>query len=99
MQTIRKEIDQIDSEIIRLLTRRFQCVLSLIDQKEALSDPKREKEILSKIHSPYIQGIYQEIFKNSKKMLVDHGFHELRLRLIKENYGESNANDTSKLTQ
>lgn len=67
---IRKEIDQIDDQIILLLTQRFSWVAKLKNKKQILSDLSREAEILSKIHSPNIKNVYLEIFRNSKDLLV-----------------------------
>lgn len=71
MHEIRRQIDQIDHQIIQLLMQRFCQVLKLKEKKNQLTDPEREKEILSKIESKYIRNIYKEIFKNSKKALTE----------------------------
>jgi chorismate mutase len=74
MDNIRKEIDRVDQEIIALLTQRFFLVSQLLCKKKRLTEPEREDQILSKIDSPYIQSVYKEIFKSSKKLLLDLGW-------------------------
>jgi chorismate mutase len=69
LDEIRKKIDQIDDQIIPLLTERFALILQL--KKKTLTDVERESEILSKISSPFIQKVYRAIFKNSKKLLLE----------------------------
>lgn len=75
-ETTRSEIDQLDAQIIALLEKRREQVLLLKQFKDTLTDPLREQEILSKIHSPYIQSIYKKIFQSSKQLLLDAGFQQ-----------------------
>lgn len=53
LSEIRTEIDQLDGEIVLLLNKRFASVLKSQIFKTALTDTKREEEILTRIASPY----------------------------------------------
>jgi chorismate mutase len=68
LEKFRKEIDFIDSKIIKLLEKRLKVVSKIKPFKKKLTDKKREREILEKITSPYIQNIYKSIFKASKQI-------------------------------
>lgn len=74
LEQARSDIDSIDEQIMSLLEKRFKLVLGMKAFKTTLSDEKRENLILSKTSSKYIQNIYKEIFRNSKKLLVEQGF-------------------------
>lgn len=67
---IRKKIDQIDKRLILLLTKRFDLTIKALDYKQKILDPKREKEILTKISSPYLKAIFRQILKSSKKQQI-----------------------------
>lgn len=75
LATIRLKVDAVDEQIVALLEERFRLVLELKSRKPTLEDPAREKEILNRISSEYVQNIYREIFKNSKKILLDAGYN------------------------
>ncbi|MFV0246842.1 MAG: chorismate mutase [Mycoplasmatales bacterium] len=74
MKKLRKEIDNIDKEIMSLLDKRFEVVSSIKKYKEehdvSIEDTTREKEILLKINdyknSDNIKRIYQTIITESK---------------------------------
>lgn len=65
LKKIRKEIDLIDDQIIKLLEKRFFFTSKIKKYKTKIRDKKREKEILKKIPSLYIKKIYKQIFKSS----------------------------------
>lgn len=77
MGPLRKEIDLIDDELIKLLEKRFKITSKIGDmkreQKQAVFDPSRELEILEKIKTkdPLIkeelESVYKAIFAESKK--------------------------------
>lgn len=69
---LRNQIDKIDDKIIALLEKRLRIAKSIKKYKTKIGDSKREKEILAKISSAYIQDIYKTIFKNSKKIQKDN---------------------------
>jgi len=68
LENFRKQIDKIDDKVILLLEKRLQIAKEIRKFKKKTTDSKREKEILAKIKSEYIQDIYKTIFKNSKKI-------------------------------
>lgn len=81
MDKLRKQIDEIDSQIIKLLEARFSITAQVGEYKKAhhlpIYDQKREQLILNKISDKinndlqYILPIYQEILKESKKQQGD----------------------------
>lgn len=77
----RKEIDEIDEQIVKLLVERLDSAKEISRQKKALGkdnyDPAREQLILEKIRNicnsdnaedkyNFIVGIYSELLKQSK---------------------------------
>lgn len=81
LNNIREEIDKVDTEIVKLLSKRQSLVLKVAkikhSQKLPLTHTKREEEILSRmkkiakklhIHDQFIQKIYKLIFTESKKV-------------------------------
>lgn len=69
LESIRKEIDIVDSEIQKLLEKRFALVAALKPLKNNIYDPTREEKILSNISSKWISQIYLTILDVSKKYL------------------------------
>jgi chorismate mutase len=67
LSKFRKQIDKIDKKLVSLLEKRLLLAKELKKEKKKITDKKREKEILEKINSKYIQDIYKYIFKISKK--------------------------------
>lgn len=55
LDQIRKEIDQIDQELVALLERRMVCVGQIVEYKEQqglpVLDQGREREVLEKVAS------------------------------------------------
>lgn len=80
LKEIRKKIDSIDGQILKLLNSRMEQVLIAKKFKTEVEDVKREKEILDRIrnrHSGLIQaGFVEKIFDNiiheSKRLQRDH---------------------------
>lgn len=74
----RHEINQIDSQIITLLNRRFETITTIGDLKSNAAlpvlDERREAKVLENVahqsrqaaHTPYLQAIYQAIMANSR---------------------------------
>ncbi len=75
LATIRFKIDAVDEQLVALLEERFRLVLELKSLKPTLEDPSREKEILTRISSQYVQNVYREIFSNSKNILLAEGYN------------------------
>jgi len=67
LKKIREEIDEIDSNIILLLQKRFYLSSKTKNYKPKIKDKKREKDILQKTPSSHIKKIYKKILKISKK--------------------------------
>ncbi|UCH21433.1 MAG: bifunctional chorismate mutase/prephenate dehydratase [Deltaproteobacteria bacterium] len=76
LETIRKNIDQLDSEILKLLKDRMEQVLLTKKFKSQIDDNEREKEVLERItknstgliNADFIEKIYIEIIKESKNL-------------------------------
>ena len=77
MQTLRKEIDLLDRELVQIFCRRMEVAARIADYKKEhnlpISHPGREQEVLQKVSelagsemSDYAQSLYAEIFKLSK---------------------------------
>jgi len=75
---LRKNIDEIDNEIIKLLDKRFDVANAIGEEKKKISkqvlDQSREQAILDKVdklssdeHSKYIQEIYKKIMEQSRE--------------------------------
>jgi len=76
IEKVRKEIDQIDAEIIQLLNKRMETALRTKNLKEGVEDAKREEEIIKKlketpmglIRGEFTERIFKEIIKKSKEL-------------------------------
>ncbi|MBI5046467.1 prephenate dehydratase [Candidatus Micrarchaeota archaeon] len=76
LEDLRKKIDRIDSEIIQLLSDRMEIAVRTKHLKKTVSDPDREKELLSKIISrsrgllspAFSEKLYKEILLESKSL-------------------------------
>ena len=76
LQEIRKEIDDIDAQLLPLFCRRMAIMSEVAQAKKAagipLTDPSREEAILTRLaaqHPEYaeeIRSLYQQIFNISK---------------------------------
>ena len=76
----RKEIDEIDEQIVVLLDQRFQKCFEISEYKKekniTVEDKKREEEIKAKILNcktsevikEKLLAVYQEVFKSSKEL-------------------------------
>jgi prephenate dehydratase/chorismate mutase/prephenate dehydratase len=84
LKGIRKNIDQIDRELVGLLNRRMEYVLRTKKLKECVTETNREAEVLRGVrHNPFellsgefSEKLYQEIIGESKRL------QEKSLRLI-----------------
>ena len=76
LKEIRKNIDVLDSRILKLLNDRMELVLMAKKFKSKIEDSQREKELLDKIetnstgliHAEFIEKVYVEIIKESKNL-------------------------------
>lgn len=77
LDSIRKDIDAIDKELVPLLKKRMECSLKVaeIKRQEGLPvyHPKREEEILSRVNEAggefgrYIESVYRELMSVSRE--------------------------------
>jgi chorismate mutase len=63
----RKEIDQIDIALVRLLNKRFDIAKKLIPYKKSITDKKREKVVIMRAKG--LKSIFKAIVKETKKRL------------------------------
>ena len=76
LKEIRKNIDNIDSQIMQLLNNRMEQVLLAKKFKTEIEDNKREKEVLDRIeknatdliNSEFMEKVYAEIIRESKRL-------------------------------
>jgi prephenate dehydratase/chorismate mutase/prephenate dehydratase len=76
LKTIRKNVDLLDSEILKLLKDRMEQVLLTKKFKSQIQDSQRENEVLERIrqnstgiiNADFIEKIYIEILKESKNL-------------------------------
>lgn len=78
LQKIRKNIDQIDIEILKLLNERIELALRTRKFKEAIHDKDREEQILSQlkvysnilnlIQNDFVEKLFKQIMIESRKL-------------------------------
>ena len=79
IKKLREEINAIDKQISELLSTRFSVVTKIGEQKKAqgilVCDQTREQEVIKAVcanlsgkQREYVQEIYREIIKNSRKI-------------------------------
>ncbi|MBS7578205.1 MULTISPECIES: chorismate mutase [unclassified Enterococcus] len=78
IEDIRREIDQIDGELVALLEKRMDAVVEIVEYKKntgkAIFDGEREQEVLKKIatlvnnkvHQETVVATFSDIMKNSR---------------------------------
>ena len=72
----RAKIDALDSRLAVLLAGRFAVVRSLSGLKRTVRDPKREKEVLSRVRGlvkdrtlkQAVSAVYKEIIKQARRI-------------------------------
>ena len=76
LDQIRKDIDQIDQELVALLEKRMVCVSQIIEYKEQqgipVLDQGREREVLEKVGSLVTDEQYRATIQSQ--------FHDLMAR-------------------
>ncbi len=73
---IRKKIDELDDEIIDLLSKRLEFVVETLEKKDKIEDLSREFQIMQKLKGKavnaeteqYLTEIYKLIFKEGKRI-------------------------------
>jgi prephenate dehydratase/chorismate mutase len=76
MKGVRKQIDQIDYEVISHLKRRMELVLRLKNLKTNVFEPEREKEVIENVRQyshgviepEFSEKLYREIMEESKRL-------------------------------
>ncbi len=76
IEAIRRNIDRLDSRIVKLLTDRMEQSLMVGKLKERLKDPERERQVLERIrgsatawvHPEFMEAIYRNIIEESKTL-------------------------------
>lgn len=76
LSEIRKKIDELDDEIISLLSKRLECVVETLGKKDNIEDLNREFQIIQKLKERagnaetehYLTEIYKLIFKEGKRI-------------------------------
>jgi len=78
LEKIRKEIDSIDRELLKLLNQRLELGLKTKRHKKKISDPAREAEILEKLgrlsrayslaRPDFIEKLFKSIFLESRRI-------------------------------
>ena len=84
LKEIRKSIDAIDYEIVKLLNRRLECALRLRRLKSGVVEPAREREVFEHVRScshnvtepEFTERLYKTIIEESRRI------QEKELRLI-----------------
>jgi len=70
--TLRSKIDKIDKKLEKYLLKREKIAKEIGKTKKELGLPiqnsEREKEVLSKIESPYVKKIFEHIITASKEI-------------------------------
>ena len=80
LEELRKRVDLIDTEIVKLLGARMELALRTGKHKEGVADPKREECVLANVkkHSvglvrqEFSEGLFKEIISESKKIQERH---------------------------
>jgi len=76
MKQLRKEIDKIDSQIVKLLDKRIKLSKQIGEYKKKnnlkITDSKREKEVLKNVkkkskNSAFVLKLYKLIIRESKR--------------------------------
>ncbi|OQY36620.1 MAG: hypothetical protein B6226_06260 [Candidatus Cloacimonetes bacterium 4572_65] len=75
LETIRKKIDKVDQEIIKLLAKRMELALESAQYKDKVEDSSREEVILKKLEClaeemglsiSYLSKVYNIVFEEGK---------------------------------
>lgn len=76
LDQIRKDIDQIDQELVALLEKRMVCVSQIVKYKEQkglpVLDQGREREVLEKVGSLVMDEQYRTTIQSQFQDLMTH---------------------------
>ncbi|MCX6771425.1 MAG: prephenate dehydratase [Candidatus Micrarchaeota archaeon] len=80
LEELRKRVDLIDSEIVKLLGARMELALRTGKHKDGVSDPKREENVFANVKKcsvglvrpEFSGGLFKEIISESKKIQDQH---------------------------
>jgi chorismate mutase len=76
LEEVRRQIDELDSEIIKLLDKRFLLVEKVVEIKKEKNietvQPKREDQVIAKVrelsNNPDVaEGVFRAVIEESKK--------------------------------
>lgn len=83
VKTLRERVDEVDSELVRLLNERAQLVREMGAYKQEagipLFDPKREEEILSKVAEENPGPIYDSSMRDIFELIM-HRIRDLEIQ-------------------
>lgn len=86
LEKIRKQLDIIDSKIVKELKKRALLVLKIKKIKEnsklQIKDPKREQFILEKMENKYEKEIFKKILLESRKLQAKSTLAKTRQNVI-----------------
>ena len=84
LKKLRRQIDNLDIEIVHLLFRRIEISLLSRNLKKRVEDKKREAEIFSKIQKNYSELIDTDFLQRLYSQVIDYGksLQEKELKLI-----------------
>ena len=86
LEEIRREINQIDDELIKLLEKRMELVSKVAVYKlktgKAVLDSKREETILNKVAEAVESPVYKDVIVNTFTDMMKHSraFQERQIR-------------------
>ena len=86
LEEIRREINQIDDELIKLLEKRMDLVSKVAAYKletgKAVFDSKREETILNKVAEAVESPVYRDVIVNTFTDMMKHScaFQERQIR-------------------
>ena len=86
LEEIRREINQIDDELIKLLEKRMDLVSKVASYKletgKAVLDSKREETILNKVAEAVESPVYRDVIVNTFTDMMKHSraFQERQIR-------------------
>jgi prephenate dehydratase/chorismate mutase/prephenate dehydratase len=76
LEELRRKIDQVDSEILKLLGRRMEYAVRTVKVKQGVDDPEREKSVLESaarhakglVRPEFSQKVFRDIIAESKSL-------------------------------
>lgn len=76
LQQLRKKIDRVDRELLKLLSERMELAIQTPRFKNQVQDTRREAEVLKGIHGQatglidpsWIEGMYTQVIEESKRL-------------------------------